>query len=192
MPAMWSEKCGTCRGTTSTRNAPDRHSVWPALSGYTDRDAIYLLFIIQCLTYIFKTRNPFHRIVVLVVLLALAGSSWGATGQEAGAGSKMNVLFLASDDMRPQLGGYGDPVVRSPNLDALAAHGVVFTRAYSQQALCSPSRISLLTGRYPTTTQIFTIGPALREKLPDVVTLPQHFKNNGYFTRSLGKIYHDG
>jgi len=108
------------------------------------------------------------------------------------AETKLNVLFIASDDMRPQLGCYGDPLVKSPNLDRLAARGMVFNRAYCQQALCSPSRISLLSGRHPWTTRIYSIGPALRSTMPEVVTLPQHFKNNGWFTRSLGKIYHIG
>jgi arylsulfatase A-like enzyme len=74
----------------------------------------------------------------------------------------------------------------------LAARGLVFDRAFCQQALCSPSRISLLTGRHPWTTRIYQIGPFLREPMPEVVTLPQHFRNNGYFTRSLGKVYHVG
>jgi len=108
------------------------------------------------------------------------------------AAAKLNVLFIAADDLRPQLGCYGDPIVKSPNLDRLAVQGLVFNRAFCQQALCSPSRISLLTGRHPWTTKIYSIGPFLRETMPDVVTLPQHFKNSGYFTRSLGKIYHVG
>jgi arylsulfatase A-like enzyme len=106
--------------------------------------------------------------------------------------SRWNVLFIASDDMRPQLGCYGDKLVKSPHLDRLAARGLIFDRAFCQQALCSPSRISLLTGRHPWTTRIYQIGPFLRETMPDVVTLPQHFKNQGYFTRSLGKVYHVG
>ncbi len=106
--------------------------------------------------------------------------------------SPPNVLFIASDDMRPQLGCYGDPHVKSPNIDALAARGMVFQRSYVQQALCSPSRISMLSGRYPATTGIFEIGRTLRTTMPDITTLPQHFKNNGYHTRSLGKIYHVG
>src|SRR5512139_238483 len=120
-------------------------------------------------------------------ILALA-----ALAATAPAAERPNVLFIASDDMRPQLGCYGDALVKSPNLDRLAARGMVFNRAFCQQALCSPSRISLLTGRHPWTTKIYTIGPFLRETMPDVVTLPQHFKANGYFTRSLGKIYHVG
>ena len=116
--------------------------------------------------------------------VALAGS--------AAAAPKPNVLFIAVDDMRPQLGCYGDPVAKTPNMDRLAARGLLFNRAYCQQALCSPSRISLLSGRFPATTRILSIGPFLRETMPDIVTLPQHFKNNGYFTRSLGKVYHVG
>ena len=108
------------------------------------------------------------------------------------AADRPNVLFIASDDMRPQLGCYGDKTVKSPNLDLLAARGMVFERSYVQQALCSPSRISMLSGRYPATTQIFEIGRPLRATMPDITTLPQHFKGNGYHTRSLGKIYHVG
>jgi iduronate 2-sulfatase len=112
----------------------------------------------------------------------------------ARAAEKLNVLFIASDDMRPQLGLYGDRFVKSPNLDRLAARGLAFDRAFCQQALCSPSRISLLSGRRPATTQVYSIDPALtvRTHLPDITTLPQHFKNQGYFTRSMGKIYHVG
>lgn len=108
------------------------------------------------------------------------------------AAERLNVLFIASDDMRPQLGCYGDTTVKSPHLDALAKRGMVFQRSYVQQALCSPSRISMLTGRYPATTGIFEIGRTLRATMPDITTMPQHFKNNGYHTRSLGKIYHVG
>ncbi len=125
-------------------------------------------------------------IIPLLAIVALVGTP------ARGAEQRPNVLFIATDDMRPQLGCYGDPLVKSPNLDRLAAQGLVFDRAFCQQALCSPSRISLLTGRHPWTTRIYQIGPFLRETMPDVVTLPQHFKEQGYFTRSLGKIYHVG
>lgn len=122
---------------------------------------------------------------LLLVLAALASVPCAAA-------DRPNVLFIASDDMRPQLGCYGDPTVKSPHLDALARRGVVFMQSYVQQALCSPSRISMLSGRSPATTQIFEIGRTLRTTMPDITTLPQHFKNNGYHTRSLGKVYHVG
>ena len=108
------------------------------------------------------------------------------------ADSRPNVLFIISDDMRPQLGCYGDPTAKSPNLDRLAERGRLFERSFVQQALCSPSRISMLTGRYPATTHIFEIGRTLRTTMPDITTLPQHFKNNGYLCRSMGKVYHVG
>ncbi len=108
------------------------------------------------------------------------------------AADRPNVLFIASDDMRPQLGCYGISYMHSPNIDRLAARGVVFERSYVQQALCSPSRISMLSGRYPQTTHIFEIGRPLRATMPDITTMPQHFKNNGYHCRSLGKVYHVG
>jgi len=136
----------------------------------------------------------------LRLFTAFAGTSLAAAlplpgGQSAAAppaSSRPNVLFIASDDMRPQLGCYGDPTVRSPHLDALARRGVVFLQSYVQQALCSPSRISMLTGRHPATTRIFEIGRTLRTTMPDITTLPQHFKGHGYHTRSLGKVYHVG
>ena len=110
----------------------------------------------------------------------------------AHAAPKLNVLMIAIDDLRPSLGCYGDPNAKTPHMDALAGRGLLFERAYCQQALCSPSRISLLSGRRPSTSKIYTIGPTLRSAMPDITTLPQHFKNAGYFTRSLGKVYHVG
>lgn len=115
-----------------------------------------------------------------------------AVASSVSAAEKLNVLFIASDDMRPQLGCYGDSSVKSPNIDALAKRGMLFNRSYVQQALCSPSRISMLSGRYPATTGIFEIGRPLRATMPDITTMPQYFKNHGYHTRSLGKIYHVG
>lgn len=108
----------------------------------------------------------------------------------AAAPTKLNVLFIVSDDLKPELGCYGSPVVKSPNIDRLAARGTLFERAYVQQAVCSPSRSSLLTGRRPDTTQVYDLVTHFRTAIPDVVTLPQHFKNHGYLTQSFGKIYH--
>ncbi|TFG40908.1 MAG: iduronate-2-sulfatase, partial [Syntrophobacterales bacterium] len=105
---------------------------------------------------------------------------------------KMNVLFIAVDDLRPQLGCYGQTQMITPNLDKLAADGALFTRTYCQQAVCSPSRTSLPTGLRPDTTKIYDLETHFRDTIPDVVTLPQHFKNNGYHSVGIGKIYHGG
>ena len=101
-----------------------------------------------------------------------------------------NVLFIAVDDLRPQLGCYGVDAVHSPHIDELASEGVVFERAYCQQSVCAPSRASVLTGCRPDTSTIYDLQTPVRSVMPDVLTLPQHFKNHGYTTRSIGKIYH--
>jgi iduronate 2-sulfatase len=103
---------------------------------------------------------------------------------------KPNVLFIAIDDLRPALGCYGDHTAMTPNIDRLASRGTLFSRAYCQQAVCCPSRLSLLTGRRPDTIRVWDLSTHFREELPNVVTLPQHFKNHDYHTRSIGKIYH--
>lgn len=119
-------------------------------------------------------------------------AAMAATYGAAAEAQRPNVLFIAVDDLRPQLGCYGDGLVKSPHIDRLAAGGLLFERAYCQQAVCSPSRTSLLTGRRPDTTRIYELQTHFRRTIPDVVTLPEHFKQNGYHTQSLGKIYHGG
>ncbi len=108
----------------------------------------------------------------------------------ASAGDKPNILFIAIDDLRPELGCYGSTAVKSPNLDAIAANGLRFDRAYCQEAICSPSRASLLSGLRPDQTQITHNYVQFRDLNPDNITLPQHFKAHGYETVSSGKIFH--
>ena len=105
---------------------------------------------------------------------------------------KPNILFIAIDDLRTELGCYGSEIAVSPNLDELANQGLLFNRAYCQQAICGPSRASLLTGTRPETSGIYHNYVKIRDLNPDIVTLPQHFKNNGYETVYCGKIFHHG
>jgi iduronate 2-sulfatase len=116
------------------------------------------------------------------LLVVLVGAPVAAAGP--------NVLFIVADDLRAELGCYGS-VAKTPNLDALAARGVRFDRAYCQQAVCNPSRSSFLTGRRPDTLRIWSNGTHFRENNPDVTTLPLWFKEHGYETRCVGKIFHN-
>ncbi|HCK11241.1 MAG TPA: iduronate sulfatase [Candidatus Latescibacteria bacterium] len=106
--------------------------------------------------------------------------------------SKINVLFITLDDLRPQLGCYGQDEIHSPNIDALGESGTVFNRAYCQQAVCNPSRASVMTGLRPDSGRVWDLRTHFRDMNPDVVTLFQHFKNNGYHSEGVGKIYHQG
>ncbi len=128
-------------------------------------------------------RQFLRQLILLLPLTVIAA---------AADASRPNILFIAVDDLRPELGCYGNPIIKSPNIDGLARTGVVFNRAYCQQAVCSPSRSSLLTGMRPDSTKVWDLKTHFRTALPEVVTLPQLFKNNGYFARGMGKIYHPG
>jgi uncharacterized sulfatase len=124
----------------------------------------------------------------LVTLAAVAC----AVATAAEPAKKPNVLFVISDDLNCDLGCYGHKAVRSPNIDALAKSGVRFDRAYVQYTVCNPSRTSFLTGLRPTTTTIVDNTTHFRKPLPDVVTLPQLFRENGYEAVGLGKVFHRG
>lgn len=111
---------------------------------------------------------------------------------QAHAAEKMNVLRIISDDMRNELGCYASALAKTPNLDKLAATGVKFDRAYCQFPLCGPSRSSMLTGRYPATTGVLGNRTWFGDAHPEFVSLPKHFKNNGYTSIRIGKIFHGG
>src|SRR5688572_8926746 len=126
----------------------------------------------------------------LLLRAAMLTTAPGLIGSGFAAEAKPNVLFIMADDYRPELGSYGSPG-RTPNLDRLARRSVQFERAYCQQAVCNPSRSSMLTGLRPDTLKLWSNGTHFREMKPDVMTLPLHFKQNGYTTRGVGKIFHN-
>lgn len=126
------------------------------------------------------------------VLLSLALILISSVAIPAIAADRPNVIFIAADDMNCDLSAFGNSQVKTPNLERLAKMGVRFDRAYCQQPLCGPSRASLMTGLRPDTLDMHTLKHELREKNPDVVTLGQLFRNQGYFSARAGKIYHYG
>lgn len=134
-------------------------------------------------------RLPMKSRASLLLLLLLTAA---AVPVRAAGAAPLNVLFIAVDDLRPDIRAYGHRLARTPHLDRLAARGVIFERAYCQFALCNPSRASLLSGRRPETLRVFTLANFVRDRNPDVVTLPELFRRSGYETRSYGKIFHAG
>lgn len=105
------------------------------------------------------------------------------------AENRPNILFIAVDDLKPDLGCYGKSYVKTPNFDRLAASGVTFLNSHCNQAVCGPSRASLMTGLRPDRTKVHDLKTVTREVTPWITTLPEHFKNNGYITAGAGKIY---
>ncbi|MCT4672660.1 MAG: sulfatase [Prolixibacteraceae bacterium] len=118
------------------------------------------------------------------VLLAMAAMPLLGQAQQ-----KKNVLFIAVDDLKPLLGCYGQSQMKTPNIDRLAKQGVVFLNNHCQQAVCAPSRASLMTGVRPDSTKVWDLKTKIRDKNPTILTMPQHFKNAGYVTTGVGKIY---
>jgi iduronate 2-sulfatase len=133
--------------------------------------------------------------VVIPALLAVV--TLAVPASQAPQASKVNILFLVADDLNTDIGSYGAPV-KTPHLDRLAGRGVRFERAYCQYPLCSPSRSSFLTGRRPNVTGVLTnpgrnpFSPHFRERIADTVTLPQLFKQQGWFVTRIGKLFHYG
>jgi len=128
----------------------------------------------------------FLALALLIVQLPIPTS-----GQKKSA-KKYNVLVVIADDLRPEIGAYGNPLIKTPNIDRIAKGATKFDRAYAQYPLCNPSRTSFLTGRYPTQHKIYNSNDYFRRAYPDWVTLPQYFQKHGYATLRSGKIFHGG
>jgi arylsulfatase A-like enzyme len=126
----------------------------------------------------------------LQLVLALSLCSVIAVTTSGAEAKRPNVLFLMSDDLNNALGCYGDPLAKTPNIDRLAARGMRFDRAYCSFPLCGPSRNSLLTGLYPNSTGILGNGQVFRQTIPSQLSLPQAFRQSGYFAARIGKLFH--
>lgn len=131
--------------------------------------------------------NCLIRILLFPCLLFLSQFPMAASGAQM----QPNILFIAADDLRPELGCYGSDIAITPHFDTLASEGLLFNKAYCQQAICSPSRASLMTGARPDTIGVVENYTYFRDANPDIITLPQHFWANGYETVHTGKIYHN-
>ena len=132
------------------------------------------------------------KILPRLLRLAVVFGAGCALSLRAASETRPNVLLICVDDLKPLLGCYGSKVVKSPNIDRLAARGLLFEKAYCNQAVCAPSRNALMTGLRSTSLGIYDLPTNFRVAAPNAVTVAQYFKNNGYRAESLGKIMHSG
>ena len=130
------------------------------------------------------------RVLALILLAFIFAAS--AASVPTIANDRRNVLLLLVDDLKPALGCYGDAIAKTPRLDKLAASGMRFDLAYCNQAVCAPSRFTLMLGSHSTSTGLYDLRSQLRQIVPDAVTMPQYFAKHGYRTESLGKVFHIG
>ncbi|MCX6208303.1 MAG: sulfatase [Bacteroidetes bacterium] len=126
-----------------------------------------------------------YRIFCLTSITFIAANFSFAQEQK----KKPNVLFIAIDDLKPILGCYGDKQIKTPNIDRLAKMGTVFLSNYCQQAVCGPTRASIMTGMRPDYTKIWDLKTKMRDKNPDIVSIPQYFASKGYSSQGIGKVY---
>lgn len=139
-----------------------------------------------------KRKNTQYVGVLLFILICISISDSQSQSLNSPENYRPNIIFIAIDDLRPELGTYGSKIAITPNIDAIASQGIQFDNAYCQQAICGPSRASVLTGLRPETSGIIHNYIKIRDTLPEVITLPQYFGSQGYNTSYYGKIFHHG
>jgi len=139
----------------------------------------------------FKLYEVYSWLLVISSVLFMSHTSQRDKNQNLQK-KKYNILFIASDDLNNDMECYGFSFVKTPNLNRLVARATRFDRAYNQYPLCNPSRASLLTGYRPDVTGVYNLQKNFRETLPNAITLPQLFMNNGYYSARIGKIFHYG
>ena len=140
-----------------------------------------------CTFFRYKTFLKLSILFVVSFLFDRVYSQVNLTDQ-----NKLNVILILVDDLKPTLGIYSDSLSKSPNINQLAKEGLRFNLAYANQAVCAPSRYNLLLGKRSTSTGLYRFGVNFRDVYPEIETLPQIFKNNGYHTESIGKVFHVG
>ncbi len=123
---------------------------------------------------------------IIFLIISLLFFSVNVVAQQK---NKPNILFIAIDDLKPILGCYGNTMVKTPNIDRLAKMGTVFMSNYVQQAVCGPTRASLMTGKRPDYTKVWDLKTRMRDINPDILSLPQHLITQGYTTQGIGKVY---
>ncbi len=138
------------------------------------------------------SKQPYVVPLATLAILFCLTSFAAANEPTAPANDKQpNILFVSVDDLRPEIGCYGNAEIKTPCFDAFAKTGTTFLKAYCQSAVCAPSRASVMTGLRPDSTRVWDLRGKFRINLPDVVTMPQHFHKHGYYTVSMGKIFHN-
>jgi iduronate 2-sulfatase len=158
------------------------------MDGILDCGALWVLMRCPRLS----TLDGMLRRQLIPLVIALIVPTVLLSAENETSPNRPNILLILVDDLKPALGCYGDSSARTPHIDKLAGRGMRFDLAYCNQAVCGPSRFSLMLGSHPTSTGLYELGDQLRDSWPAAVTLPQHFAKAGYRTESLGKVFHVG
>ncbi len=146
--------------------------------------------MLTMLAYVRRTLCAIAALVLVQLFSPVSATAEDSKAAAAKQDKRKNVLFIISDDLNCFLGCYGDPRAKTPNIDRLAARGMRFERSYCTFPLCGPSRNSMLTGLYPNSSGILQNAQIFRQTIPSHISLPQAFRQSGYFAARIGKLYH--